>query len=100
MVISISITELSKQVATNSSFSLLCDELYLYCALYRYQSPRAQSRPKEALDEHKIHSKAIRNLHDEELGGNADAKTHLGQSTAYETNKFNPKTLVTALLGY
>ncbi|WP_373455397.1 GntR family transcriptional regulator [Vibrio splendidus] len=32
--------------------SLLCDELYHLLRMYRYQSPRAQSRPKEALDEH------------------------------------------------
>ncbi|WP_114764906.1 GntR family transcriptional regulator [Vibrio rhodolitus] len=46
--------------------SLLCDELYHLLRMYRYQSPRAQSRPKEALDEHKFILQAIRNR-DEEL---------------------------------
>ncbi|MEZ9361383.1 GntR family transcriptional regulator [Vibrio cyclitrophicus ZF65] len=46
--------------------SLLCDELYHLLRMYRYQSPRAQSRPKEALDEHKYILQAIRNR-DEEL---------------------------------
>ena len=34
--------------------------------MYRYQSPRAQSRPNEALNEHKFILQAIRNR-DEEL---------------------------------
>ncbi|HAS64130.1 MAG TPA: GntR family transcriptional regulator [Vibrio sp.] len=46
--------------------SLLCDELYHLLRMYRYQSPRAQSRPKEALNEHKFILQAIRNR-DEEL---------------------------------
>lgn len=46
--------------------SLLCDELYHLLRMYRYQSPRAQSRPVEALDEHKFILQAIRNR-DEEL---------------------------------
>ncbi|EJN6829328.1 GntR family transcriptional regulator [Vibrio cidicii] len=46
--------------------ALLCDELYHLLRMYRYQSPRAQSRPKEALDEHKYILQAIRNR-DEEL---------------------------------
>ncbi|MBW3696963.1 GntR family transcriptional regulator [Vibrio sp. T187] len=46
--------------------SLLCDELYHLLRMYRYQSPRAQSRPTEALDEHKYILQAIKNR-DEEL---------------------------------
>ena len=46
--------------------ALLCDELYHLLRMYRYQSPRAQSRPKEALNEHKFILQAIRNR-DEEL---------------------------------
>ncbi|MFV0448893.1 MAG: GntR family transcriptional regulator [Vibrio sp.] len=46
--------------------ALLCDELYHLLRMYRYQSPRAQSRPVEALDEHKFILQAIRNR-DEEL---------------------------------
>lgn len=46
--------------------SLLCDELYHLLRMYRYQSPRSQSRPVEALDEHKFILQAIRNR-DEEL---------------------------------
>ncbi|RZQ10129.1 GntR family transcriptional regulator [Vibrio vulnificus] len=46
--------------------ALLCDELYHLLRMYRYQSPRAQSRPKEALEEHKFILQAIRNR-DEEL---------------------------------
>lgn len=46
--------------------SLLCDELYHLLRMYRYQSPRAQSRPEEALNEHKYILQAIRNR-DEEL---------------------------------
>ncbi|MGF1722367.1 GntR family transcriptional regulator [Vibrio kyushuensis] len=46
--------------------SLLCDELYHLLRMYRYQSPRAQSRPTEALEEHKYILQAIRNR-DEEL---------------------------------
>ncbi|MDA0150477.1 GntR family transcriptional regulator [Vibrio sp. LaRot3] len=45
---------------------LLCDELYHLLRMYRYQSPRAQSRPKEALAEHQFILQAIRNR-DEEL---------------------------------
>lgn len=32
--------------------SLLCDELYHLLRMYRYQSPRAHSRPRQALNEH------------------------------------------------
>lgn len=46
--------------------SLLCDELYHLLRMYRYQSPRSQSRPVEALEEHKFILQAIRNR-DEEL---------------------------------
>ncbi|WP_114785769.1 GntR family transcriptional regulator [Vibrio tetraodonis] len=46
--------------------SLLCDELYHLLRMYRYQSPRSQSRPNEALSEHKLILKAIENR-DEEL---------------------------------
>lgn len=46
--------------------SLLCNELYHLLRMYRYQSPRAQSRPKEALREHEFILQAIRNR-DEEL---------------------------------
>nr|WP_026026683.1 GntR family transcriptional regulator [Vibrio genomosp. F10] len=46
--------------------SLLCGELYHLLRMYRYQSPRAQSRPTEALEEHKFILQAIRNR-DEEL---------------------------------
>ncbi|MGR5237966.1 GntR family transcriptional regulator [Vibrio alfacsensis] len=46
--------------------SLLCDELYHLLRMYRYQSPRAQSRPNEALNEHEFILQAIRNR-DEEL---------------------------------
>jgi len=46
--------------------SLLCDELYHLLRMYRYQSPRSQSRPVEALEEHKYILQAIRNR-DEEL---------------------------------
>ena len=45
---------------------LLCGELYHLLRMYRYQSPRAQSRPKEALAEHQFILQAIRNR-DEEL---------------------------------
>lgn len=46
--------------------SLLCNELYHLLRMYRYQAPRAQSRPTEALNEHKCILQAIRNR-DEEL---------------------------------
>lgn len=46
--------------------ALLCGELYHLLRMYRYQSPRAHSRPKEALNEHKFILQAIRNR-DEEL---------------------------------
>ncbi|MEZ9233505.1 GntR family transcriptional regulator [Vibrio amylolyticus] len=46
--------------------SLLCDELYHLLRMYRYQSPRSQSRPNEALEEHKYILRAIKNR-DEEL---------------------------------
>lgn len=46
--------------------SLLCDELYHLLRMYRYQSPRSQSRPKDALNEHKFIFQAIKNR-DEEL---------------------------------
>ncbi|ASG08739.1 GntR family transcriptional regulator [Vibrio anguillarum] len=46
--------------------TLLCDELYHLLRMYRYQSPRSHSRPKEALDEHKYILQAIKNR-DEEL---------------------------------
>ncbi|KOO06430.1 GntR family transcriptional regulator [Vibrio hepatarius] len=46
--------------------SLLCNELYHLLRMYRYQSPRSQSRPKEALNEHKFILQAIENR-DEEL---------------------------------
>lgn len=46
--------------------SLLCNELYHLLRMYRYQSPRSQSRPKEALNEHKFILQAIKNR-DEEL---------------------------------
>ncbi|MBU2898836.1 GntR family transcriptional regulator [Vibrio hepatarius] len=46
--------------------SLLCDELYHLLRMYRYQSPRSQSRPIDALNEHKLILKAIGNR-DEEL---------------------------------
>ncbi|MCG3725720.1 GntR family transcriptional regulator [Vibrio cincinnatiensis] len=46
--------------------ALLCDELYHLLRMYRYQSPRAHSRPVEALEEHKFILQAIRNR-DEEL---------------------------------
>ncbi|WP_070970045.1 GntR family transcriptional regulator [Vibrio sonorensis] len=55
------------QASRNSKLiNLLCDELYHLLRMYRYQSPRAQSRPKEALEEHKFILQAIRNR-DEEL---------------------------------
>ncbi len=55
------------QASRNSKLiALLCDELYHLLRMYRYQSPRAQSRPKEALNEHKYILQAIRNR-DEEL---------------------------------
>ena len=55
------------QASRNSKLiSLLCDELYHLLRMYRYQSPRAQSRPNEALNEHKFILQAIRNR-DEEL---------------------------------
>jgi len=55
------------QASRNSKLiSLLCDELYHLLRMYRYQSPRAQSRPNEALTEHKFILEAIRNR-DEEL---------------------------------
>lgn len=46
--------------------SVLCDELYHLLRMYRYQSPRAHSRPTEALAEHKFILQAIKNR-DEEL---------------------------------
>lgn len=46
--------------------SLLCNELYHLLRMYRYQSPRSQSRPTDALDEHKYILQAIKNR-DEEL---------------------------------
>lgn len=46
--------------------ALLCDELYHLLRMYRYQSPRSQSRPEEALNEHKFILQAIVNR-DEEL---------------------------------
>ena len=46
--------------------ALLCDELYHLLRMYRYQSPRSQSRPNEALNEHKFILQAIKNR-DEEL---------------------------------
>ncbi|QFT09635.1 GntR family transcriptional regulator [Vibrio sp. THAF190c] len=46
--------------------ALLCDELYHLLRMYRYQSPRAQSRPIEALNEHKFILQAI-SQRDEEL---------------------------------
>ena len=46
--------------------NLLCNELYHLLRMYRYQSPRAQSRPKEALAEHRHILQAIANR-DEEL---------------------------------
>ncbi len=46
--------------------SLLCNELYHLLRMYRYQSPRSQSRPREALNEHKFILQAIENR-DEEL---------------------------------
>ncbi|MDN3610110.1 GntR family transcriptional regulator [Vibrio ostreicida] len=46
--------------------TLLCGELYHLLRMYRYQSPRAHSRPKEALSEHKFILQAIKNR-DEEL---------------------------------
>ncbi|GAB2645887.1 GntR family transcriptional regulator [Vibrio panuliri] len=55
-----------KASRNNKLIALLCDELYHLLRMYRYQSPRAQSRPKEALDEHKFILQAIRNR-DEEL---------------------------------
>lgn len=45
---------------------LLCDELYHLLRMYRYQSPRAHSRPVEALEEHKFILRAIAER-DEEL---------------------------------
>ncbi|RJX72865.1 GntR family transcriptional regulator [Vibrio sinensis] len=55
------------QASRNSKLiTLLCDELYHLLRMYRYQSPRSQSRPIEALDEHKFILQAIRNR-DEEL---------------------------------
>ena len=45
---------------------LLCDELYHLLRMYRYQSPRSHSRPVEALEEHKVILRAIRQR-DEEL---------------------------------
>ncbi|CAM3009208.1 GntR family transcriptional regulator [Vibrio mytili] len=55
------------QASRNSKLiTLLCDELYHLLRMYRYQSPRAQSRPNEALHEHKFILEAIRNR-DEEL---------------------------------
>ena len=55
------------QASRNSKLiALLCDELYHLLRMYRYQSPRGQSRPKEALNEHKYILQAIRNR-DEEL---------------------------------
>lgn len=55
------------QASRNSKLiALLCDELYHLLRMYRYQSPRAQSRPAEALDEHKYIYQAIKNR-DEEL---------------------------------
>ncbi|GLT18001.1 GntR family transcriptional regulator [Vibrio zhanjiangensis] len=46
--------------------ALLCDELYHLLRMYRYQSPRSQSRSEDALSEHKLILKAIGNR-DEEL---------------------------------
>ncbi|RTZ14514.1 GntR family transcriptional regulator [Vibrio aquaticus] len=55
------------QASRNSKLiALLCGELYHLLRMYRYQSPRAQSRPAEALDEHKFILQAIKNR-DEEL---------------------------------
>ena len=55
------------QASGNSKLiSLLCDELYHLLRMYRYQSPRSQSRPIEALEEHKFILQAIQNR-DEEL---------------------------------
>ncbi len=55
------------QASRNSKLiSLLCNELYHLLRMYRYQSPRAQSRPNEALKEHEYILQAIRNR-DEEL---------------------------------
>nr|WP_319556123.1 GntR family transcriptional regulator [uncultured Vibrio sp.] len=55
------------QASRNSKLiTLLCDELYHLLRMYRYQSPRSQSRPNEALNEHKYILEAIRNR-DEEL---------------------------------
>ncbi|WP_021021607.1 GntR family transcriptional regulator [Vibrio gazogenes] len=45
---------------------LLCDELYHLLRMFRYQSPRAHSQPKEALGEHQFILRAIRER-DEEL---------------------------------
>ena len=46
--------------------SLLCNELYHLLRMYRYQVPRSQSRPEQALDEHKYILQAIKHG-DEEL---------------------------------
>lgn len=46
--------------------AVLCDELYHLLRMYRYQSPRAHSRPQDALSEHKFILQAIQNR-DEEL---------------------------------
>lgn len=55
------------QASRNSKLiALLCDELYHLLRMYRYQSPRAHSRPNEALAEHKFILQAIQNR-DEEL---------------------------------
>lgn len=55
------------QASRNSKLiALLCGELYHLLRMYRYQSPRAQSRPTEALGEHKFILQAIKNR-DEEL---------------------------------
>lgn len=45
---------------------LLCNELYHLLRMYRYQSPRTQSRPESALKEHLFILDAIKNK-DEEL---------------------------------
>ena len=46
--------------------ALLCDELYHLLRMYRFQSPRAHSRPTNALNEHQFILQAIKNR-DEEL---------------------------------
>ncbi|CZF79226.1 GntR family transcriptional regulator [Grimontia kaedaensis] len=63
--------------------NLLCGELYHLLRMYRYQSPKTQSRPNHALEEHKFILHAIRNR-DEELAELAMRRHIAGSRKAIE----------------